>query len=132
MDELGITVSGLDRVIKLVVPAARASISFLTAGPDECRAWPIPDGSTAVDAAAAIHTDLAKGFIRAETCATRTCCASARWPRRARPASSARREDLPGARRGRRRDPVQPLRRRLAGRPVSSGAARVEVDDDRA
>ena len=31
------------------------------------RAWPIPDGSTAVDAAGAIHTDLAKGFIRAET-----------------------------------------------------------------
>ena len=42
-------------------------ISFLTAGPDEVRAWPIPDGSTAVDAAAAIHTDLARGFIRAET-----------------------------------------------------------------
>jgi ribosome-binding ATPase YchF (GTP1/OBG family) len=42
-------------------------VSFLTAGPDEVRAWPIPDGSTAVDAAAAIHTDLARGFIRAET-----------------------------------------------------------------
>ena len=44
-------------------------VSFLTAGPDEVRAWPIPDGSTAVDAASAIHTDLAKGFIRAETVA---------------------------------------------------------------
>ena len=31
------------------------------------RAWPIPDGSNAVDAAAVIHTDLARGFIRAET-----------------------------------------------------------------
>ena len=31
------------------------------------RAWPIPDGSNAVDAAGAIHTDLARGFIRAET-----------------------------------------------------------------
>ena len=41
----------------------------LTAGPDEVRAWPIRDGSTAVDAAGAIHTDLAKGFIRAETVA---------------------------------------------------------------
>jgi ribosome-binding ATPase YchF (GTP1/OBG family) len=41
-------------------------ISFLTAGPDEVRAWPIPDGSNAVDAAGAIHTDLARGFIRAE------------------------------------------------------------------
>jgi ribosome-binding ATPase YchF (GTP1/OBG family) len=41
-------------------------VSFLTAGPDEVRAWPIPSESTAVDAAAAIHTDLARGFIRAE------------------------------------------------------------------
>ena len=49
-----------------VLPAV-GLISFLTAGPDEVRAWPIPDGSNAVDAAGAIHTDLAKGFIRAET-----------------------------------------------------------------
>ena len=49
-----------------LVPAV-GLISFLTAGPDEVRAWPIPDGSNAVDAAGAIHTDLAKGFIRAET-----------------------------------------------------------------
>jgi hypothetical protein len=41
-------------------------ISFFTAGPDETRAWTIPAGSTAVDAAAAIHSDLARGFIRAE------------------------------------------------------------------
>ena len=44
-------------------------ISFFTAGPDETRAWTIPDGSTAVDAAGAIHTDLARGFIRAEVVA---------------------------------------------------------------
>ncbi len=42
-------------------------ISFFTAGPDETRAWTIPAGSTAVDAAGAIHTDIARGFIRAET-----------------------------------------------------------------
>lgn len=41
-------------------------ISFLTHGPDECRAWPIPAESTAVQAAAAIHSDIARGFIRAE------------------------------------------------------------------
>jgi len=41
-------------------------LSFLTAGADEVRAWTIRRGSTAVDAAAAIHTDLARGFIRAE------------------------------------------------------------------
>jgi GTP-binding protein YchF len=66
MDELGISESGLDRVIALSYRLL-GLVSFLTAGPDEVRAWPIPDGSTAVDAAAAIHTDLARGFIRAET-----------------------------------------------------------------
>jgi ribosome-binding ATPase len=68
MTELGIEESGLDRVIALSYRLL-GLISFLTAGPDEVRAWPIRDGSTAVDAAAAIHTDLAKGFIRAETVA---------------------------------------------------------------
>jgi len=64
--ELGITESSLDRVIALSYRLL-GLVSFLTAGPDEVRAWPIPDGATAVDAAGAIHTDLAKGFIRAET-----------------------------------------------------------------
>ena len=68
MEELGIVESGLDRVIGLSYRLL-GLISFLTAGPDEVRAWPIPDGSTAVDAAGAIHTDLARGFIRAETVA---------------------------------------------------------------
>ncbi len=66
MEELGIAESGLDRVIALSYRLL-GLVSFLTAGPDEVRAWPIPDGSTAVDAAGAIHTDLARGFIRAET-----------------------------------------------------------------
>ena len=66
MAELGIAESGLERVIHLSYRLL-GLISFLTAGPDEVRAWPIPAGSTAVDAAGAIHTDLAKGFIRAET-----------------------------------------------------------------
>ncbi len=65
MAELGLAESSLDRVIRLSYRLL-GLISFLTAGPDEVRAWPIPDGSTAVDAAAAIHTDLAHGFIRAE------------------------------------------------------------------
>ena len=88
MDELGLTESGLDRVIALSYRLL-GLVSFLTAGPDEARAWTIPDGSTAVDAAGAIHTDLAKGFIRAETCPTRTCSRWARWPRRARPVGCA-------------------------------------------
>jgi ribosome-binding ATPase len=68
MEELGIAESGLARVIRLSYELL-GLISFLTAGPDEVRAWPIPDGSTAVEAAGAIHTDLAKGFIRAEVVA---------------------------------------------------------------
>ncbi|MBI2780408.1 MAG: redox-regulated ATPase YchF [Chloroflexi bacterium] len=66
MEELGIAESGLERVIRISYRLL-GLISFLTAGPDEVRAWPIPSGSSAVDAAGAIHTDLAKGFIRAET-----------------------------------------------------------------
>ena len=68
MEELGIAESSLDRVIGLSYRLL-GLISFLTAGPDEVRAWPVRDGSTAVDAAGAIHTDLARGFIRAETVA---------------------------------------------------------------
>jgi len=65
MEELGLKESSLDRVIALSYRLL-GLISFLTAGPDEVRAWPIHAGSTAVDAAAAIHSDLARGFIRAE------------------------------------------------------------------
>ena len=68
MEELGIAASGLDRVIELSYRLL-GLISFLTAGPDEVRAWPVRDGSNAVEAAGAIHSDLAKGFIRAETVA---------------------------------------------------------------
>jgi hypothetical protein len=64
-EEMGLTESSLERVIRLSYRLL-GLISFFTAGPDETRAWTIPDGSTAVDAAAAIHTDLARGFIRAE------------------------------------------------------------------
>jgi hypothetical protein len=64
--DLGLTESSLERVIHLSYRLL-GLISFFTAGPDETRAWTIPDGSTAVDAAAAIHTDIARGFIRAET-----------------------------------------------------------------
>ena len=65
MEELGLAESSLDRVIRLSYRLL-GLISFLTAGPDEVRAWPIPDGSNAVDAAGVIHTALARGFIRAE------------------------------------------------------------------
>ena len=68
MAELGLPESSLGRVIRLSYQLL-GLISFLTAGPDEVRAWPITEGATAVDAAGVIHTDLARGFIRAETVA---------------------------------------------------------------
>ena len=43
-------------------------VSMLTAGPDECRAWPIPRGTAAPRAAGKIHSDIERGFIRAEVC----------------------------------------------------------------
>lgn len=57
--------SSLERVIRRSYELL-GLISFFTAGHDETRAWTIPAGSTAVDAAGAIHSDLARGFIRAE------------------------------------------------------------------
>jgi len=65
MEALGITESGLTRIIQISYGLAR-QISFFTVGPDECRAWTIRDGSSAVEAAGTIHSDLARGFIRAE------------------------------------------------------------------
>ena len=44
-------------------------VSFLTSGPDEVRAWPLKQGTTALDAAGKIHSDIKRGFIRAETIA---------------------------------------------------------------
>ncbi len=63
--EYGIQEPGLAKVIRLSYTLLGQQ-SFFTVGEDEVRAWTIPIGATAVDAAAAIHTDLARGFIRAE------------------------------------------------------------------
>jgi GTP-binding protein YchF len=63
--DLGLSDSSLDRVIRLSYHLL-GLVSFFTAGPDETRAWTIRDGATAVDAAGTIHSDLARGFIRAE------------------------------------------------------------------
>jgi ribosome-binding ATPase len=65
MADLGIAESGLDRVIRLSY-GLLGLISFLTAGPDECRAWTITRGTNAQEAAGVIHSDLARGFIRAQ------------------------------------------------------------------
>ena len=57
--------SPLDRAI-VAAYALLGLQSFLTAGEDECRAWPLRRGATAPEAAGRIHSDLEKGFIRAE------------------------------------------------------------------
>src|SRR6185437_3257562 len=63
--ELGSSESGLDRMIRLSYRLT-GLISFFTVGPDECRAWNVRAGSPAPVAAGKIHTDLERGFIRAE------------------------------------------------------------------
>jgi ribosome-binding ATPase YchF (GTP1/OBG family) len=65
MDDLGIAEPSRGRVIRLTY-ALLGLFSFFTAGEDECRAWTLRTGSSAVDAAGAIHSDLARGFIRAQ------------------------------------------------------------------
>jgi ribosome-binding ATPase YchF (GTP1/OBG family) len=60
-------VSGFSRDETLrAVFAGMGQIVFFTVGEDECRAWPIPNGATSQEGAGEIHTDLAKGFVRAE------------------------------------------------------------------
>jgi GTP-binding protein YchF len=63
---LGLGETGLDQVIRAGY-ALLDLITFLTAGPKEARAWTIPRGARAPQAAGVIHTDFEKGFIRAET-----------------------------------------------------------------
>ena len=65
MAYLGLHESGLDRVIRASYDLL-GYISFFTVGDDECRAWSIPRNTTAVVAAGEIHTDISRGFIRAE------------------------------------------------------------------
>ncbi len=68
LQALGIATSARDRFISSAY-ALLDLISFLTTGPDESRAWPIRRGTTALKAAGKIHSDIARGFIRAEVIA---------------------------------------------------------------
>ncbi len=65
LETLGLEESGLDRLIKAAFTLL-GLLTFLTAGPDECRAWTITRGTTAPKAAGKIHSDIERGFIRAE------------------------------------------------------------------
>ncbi len=65
MEELGLTQRGLDRLIKTSYDLL-GYISFLTAGEDDVHAWTIVRGTKAPKAAGKVHTDIERGFIRAE------------------------------------------------------------------
>ncbi|PYT08986.1 MAG: redox-regulated ATPase YchF [Acidobacteria bacterium] len=65
MDELGLGEPALDRIIRSSY-ALLGLVSFFTVGEDECRAWTIRDGTRALQAAGTIHSDIERGFIRAE------------------------------------------------------------------
>lgn len=64
-EEAGLHEPALDRIVRATYDLL-GLISFFTVGPDECRAWTVPKGTTAPEAAGAIHSDLERGFIRAE------------------------------------------------------------------
>jgi len=68
LSDLGLQESGLDRVVRASYDLL-GYISFFTVGEDECRAWSIPRGTPAQEAAGEIHSDIARGFIRAEVVA---------------------------------------------------------------
>ena len=63
--DMGLTEPGLDRMIHAGYKLLGLD-TFFTAGPKEVHAWTVPHGSSAPQAAAAIHTDFERGFIRAE------------------------------------------------------------------
>jgi GTP-binding protein YchF len=68
MKDLGLDESGLDRVIRASYELL-GYMSFFTVGDDECRAWSIPRQTVAQEAAGEIHSDIQRGFIRAEVVA---------------------------------------------------------------
>jgi GTP-binding protein YchF len=72
MEDMGIPESAYRRVTSLAYEIL-GYISFFTVGSDEVRAWNVRLGDTALDAAAAIHSDLARGFIRAECFSYEAC-----------------------------------------------------------
>ena len=123
LSEYGIQEPGLNRVLHLSYQLLGLH-SFFTVGEDEVRAWTIPVGAPAVEAAGVIHTDLARGFIRAEVVGLRRAGAGRQPPRRAAEgAAAAGGQRLCRAERGHSEHPVQ----RLIARPRSlSGPGQVE------
>ena len=65
LSDLNLKSSGLDSLIKLTYDTLGLK-TFFTVGKDECRAWTFKDGMSAEECAGLIHTDLQRGFIKAE------------------------------------------------------------------
>jgi ribosome-binding ATPase YchF (GTP1/OBG family) len=74
---MGVTEPALPRLVRLVYEQLNLQV-FYTLG-DDTRAWLLRKGGTALDAAAAIHSDLARGFIRAEVCHADEVLAAGGW-----------------------------------------------------
>jgi hypothetical protein len=78
LHELGLRSSGLDRLIHASYQALNL-VTFLTTGPDETRAWTVPAGTAAPQAAGVIHTDFTKHFIRAEVISYQDLVTAGSW-----------------------------------------------------
>ena len=65
MEEYGLTELSVERIIRQSYQLL-GRMNFFTVGEDEVRAWEVNQGATALECAGAIHSDLARGFIRAE------------------------------------------------------------------
>ncbi|HHH89582.1 MAG TPA: redox-regulated ATPase YchF, partial [Aliiroseovarius sp.] len=68
LEEMGLEEAGLDRLIRAGYQLLHL-ITYFTVGPKEARAWTVPEGTRAPQAAGVIHGDFERGFIRAETIA---------------------------------------------------------------
>ena len=129
LETLGLTEPGLNRLIREAY-ALLGLQTYFTAGPKESRAWTIPVGATAPQAAGVIHTDFEKGFIRAETIAYDDYVRAERRGRRARGRQAARRGQ--GLRRARRRRDELPLQRLSPRRTVDRTAKHPQTTAPRA
>src|SRR5919106_1856844 len=78
LGSLGLEEPGLDRVVRAAF-AALGLQTFLTANEREARAWIVPVGTTAVEAAAEVHTDFARGFVAAEVLEFGALAAAGSW-----------------------------------------------------
>ena len=108
LDEFGVHEPGLETVIRAGYRAIDL-ITFLTTGDDETRAWEVRSGAKAPEAAGVIHTDLERGFIRAEVISYDELVAAGSMDAAKQAGQGSRRGQ--GLRGPRGRHPPRPLRR---------------------